>query len=256
MSKSFWNIVNKVIDRTDILLEVLDARLVEKTRNEEIEDKIKFSGKPIIYVINKCDLVNKEEVEKYKSRMRPCVFISATKRLGTTILLQEVIKQATLLKKDGRVVIGVLGYPNTGKSSVINVLAGRHSVRTSPISGYTKRMQLVKMGPKLYLMDTPGVFAYKERDEKKHSIIAAKDESKIKDPDLTVMNLMREFEGMVESFYQVKKNKDPGKTLKEITIKFNRLKKGGEPDTQVMARKILQDWQSGRMGKPSVSKIT
>ncbi len=253
MTKGFWKIVNKVIDRSDILLEVLDARMVEKTRNEEIEDKIKFSGKPIIYVINKCDLVNKEEVERYKNKMRPCVFISATKRLGTTILLHEIIMQSNFLKKDGRVVVGVLGYPNTGKSSVINVLAGRHSVRTSPISGYTKRPQLVKMRDKLYLMDTPGVFAYMERDEKKHSIIAAKDESKIKDPDLTVMNLMREFEGMVEAFYEVKKSKDPEKTLTEIAIKYNRLKKGGEPDTQVMARKILQDWQSGRMGKPKAN---
>lgn len=249
MSKSFWKIVNRVIEDSDILLEVLDSRMVEKTRNEEIEDKIKFSGKPIIYVINKCDLADKEEVEKYKRKMKPCVFISATKRLGTTILLQEIIKQSNLLRKEGRVVIGVLGYPNTGKSSVINILAGRHSVRTSPISGYTKRPQLVKMRNNLYLMDTPGVFAYKERDEKKHSIIAAKDESKIKDPDLTVMNLIREFPGVVENFYGVKENIDPEKTLTQISVKYNRLKKGGEPDIQVMARKILQDWQAGRIGK-------
>ena len=63
---SFWNIVNKVIRESDILLEVLDARMVKETRNKEIEDKVKKSGKILIYVINKCDLVEKPTLERYK----------------------------------------------------------------------------------------------------------------------------------------------------------------------------------------------
>lgn len=249
MPASFWNVVNRVIRQADILLEVLDARMVEQTRNIEIEDKVKSFGKPLIYVINKCDLAEKKEMEKLKRELVPSVFISATKRLGSTLLLHEIIKQTKFLPQKNKILVGVLGYPNTGKSSVINVLAGRTRAKTSPISGFTKGKQLIKLKDGIYLMDTPGVLPYKESDETKQSLIASKDQTKLKEPDLSVMAIIRQFPGLIENHYGVKISKDPEKTLKEIAIKFNRLKKGGEPDIDVMARKVLQDWQAGRIGK-------
>ena len=262
MSSSFWNVVNEVIKKADILLEVLDGRMIEQTRNIEIEDKIKSSGKPLIYVINKCDLVEKEEMEKIKRKLRPSVFVSATQRLGSTMLLHEILKQSNMVDvakrskkktygagKKQSVYVGVLGYPNTGKSSVINVLAGRSKAKTSPISGFTKGKQFIKLKQGVYLIDTPGVLPYKESDETKQSIIAAKDQTKLKEPDLAVLQIIKSFPGVIESHYGVKTRKNPEKILESIAIKFNRLKRGGEPDIQVMARKILQDWQAGKIGK-------
>ena len=54
--------------------------------------------------------------------------------------------------------VGVLGYPNTGKSSIINALKGRASAPTSPVSGYTKGMQWIRASKRMYLLDPPGVF--------------------------------------------------------------------------------------------------
>src|SRR3989338_7985505 len=164
--RTYWDIVNDVIRETDIVLEVLDARLVDETRNKEIEDKLKKLNKPLIYVINKCDLVDKQEAERQKKRLRPSVFISATNKLGTTMLLHEILRQARNVgARTDRILVGVLGYPNTGKSSVINALAGRASAKTSPLSGFTKAMQLIKLTKNIYLMDTPGVLPYKESDK-------------------------------------------------------------------------------------------
>ena len=250
MPSSFWRVVNEVMKESDILLEVLDSRLVEQTRNREIEDKARKIRKPLIYVINKCDLVEKGEMEKLKKQLTPSVFVSATQRLGTTILIHEIIKQTNLLtKKPKKVIIGVLGYPNTGKSSLINMLAGRARAKTSPISGYTKGKQMVKLQKGIYLMDTPGVLPYRESDSTKEIIIASKDQTKLSEPDLAVMELIRRFKGSIESYYGVKTNEDPEKVLESIAIKYNRVKKGGEPDIDVIARKILQDWQRGKISK-------
>ncbi|MBI5881377.1 GTPase, partial [archaeon] len=60
---NYWKLVNDVIREADILLEILDGRSIDETRNIEIEDKVKKSGKVLIYVINKCDLVDKDKME-------------------------------------------------------------------------------------------------------------------------------------------------------------------------------------------------
>ena len=88
---NFWQLVNKVIREADVLLLLLDARLVEKTRNMEIEDKVRKAGKVLIYVITKSDLVDKQDVEKYKKTLKPCVFVSAVKHHGTTILRERIL---------------------------------------------------------------------------------------------------------------------------------------------------------------------
>ncbi|MFC1741799.1 GTPase [Nanoarchaeota archaeon] len=240
---NFWVVVNKVIREADILLEVLDSRMIDETRNQEIEDKVKHSGKPLIYVINKCDLVEKSKLDKVKKELRPCVFMSATEHLGTTLLRKAILK---LAPKD-KFKVGVLGYPNTGKSSIINALKGRSAAPTAPISGYTKGLQLIRVSKRMYLVDTPGVFPYKEKDEKKHALIAAKTFTNLKDPESSVLGLIESMPDILERFYKVKHNKDPQDTLEAIAIKLNKLRKGGLPDSNAAARIILRDWQTGKI---------
>ncbi len=71
--------LKEVIKKADILLEVVDARFPDETRNSEVERDIARSKKPFIIVLNKCDLVSKETIEKTKSRLSqiaPTVFVS------------------------------------------------------------------------------------------------------------------------------------------------------------------------------------
>jgi len=81
--RTFWNMVNNVISDADILLIVLDSRMAQETRNFEIEKKVAASGKPLVYVLNKCDLVDKYILEQYKRVIPNSVFISAKFHLGT-----------------------------------------------------------------------------------------------------------------------------------------------------------------------------
>jgi ribosome biogenesis GTPase A len=242
---NYWRIVNNVIKEADILLEVIDARLVEESRNKEIEDKVNAAKKTLIYVINKCDLVEKSKLEKYKRELRPCVFMSATEHLGTGFLRRAIMRYAP---KD-KFKVGVLGYPNTGKSSIINALKGKSSASTAPISGHTRGVQLIKVSKNMYLVDTPGVFPYKEKDEKKHAMIAAKTFTNLKDPEASAMELIETFPKQIEKHYQVKHREDPEEVLEQIALKLNRLRKKGLPDTDAAARIVIKDWQEGRIKK-------
>ena len=246
MKTNFSEIVDEVIKQSDIVLEILDSRFPEKTRNKELEDKIRSRGKRLIYVLNKCDLVSKEQSEKLKRVLKPSIFVSSVKRLGTTVLLKEILKQATYFTKE-RIIVGVTGYPNTGKSSVINALVGRHSARTSPVSGFTKGKQLIKLAKNIYLMDTPGIFSYNEDDQLKNILTASKDPSKIRDATEAARQLIKTLDGKIESHYGVEKSEDVDQTLETIALKFHRLRKGGFPDVDVISRKIIQEWQRGKI---------
>jgi len=246
---NFWKVVNSVIRDADVLLILLDARLINETRNIEIENKVKTSGKPLIYVITKTDLVsNKKDVEKYKKQLSPCVFISAKMFHGTTILREKIIIEAKKNKiKSSPIAVGVLGYPNVGKSSLINAVSGKSSAPTSSMSGHTKGVQKVRGDNRILFLDTPGVIPYKEKTSIKHSLIGSVDFTKTKDPDLAVMRIMEQFPGKIEEYYEVNVCDDFEETLEKIAIKKNIIKAKKEPNVDKVSRTILKDWQSGKI---------
>jgi len=236
--------VNTVITGSDILLVVLDARMAQGTRNLEIEDKVAASGKPLIFVLNKCDLVDKPLLEQYKRIIPNSIFISAKHHLGTIMLREKILRTAGRLNLHSAVRVGVLGYPNVGKSSLINALKGKSAAKTSSISGYTKHIQKIRTS-KIILLDTPGVIPYKEKNDFKHNIIGTIDHSKEKEPDVVAVNLMHMFPGVIENCYGVEVIMDKEQTLENIAIKRNMVKKGSKPDIIRAAKMILKDWQTG-----------
>jgi ribosome biogenesis GTPase A len=252
MKKAYWDVVNKILRNSDLILEVLDARFIEETRNHEIEEKVRKYGRKIIYVINKCDLVPIEELHEAKKTLTPCVFVSAINKLGVTILRKTILK--TLNRPTIR--IGVVGYPNTGKSSLINALKGRKSAKTSPVPGYTKHEQWVRVDNRIMMVDTPGVIPFKEKEPLKHVLISAIDYRYVDSPDMLAIELIKIYKGRIELYYGVKMGDDAEKTLEEITLKNRRLKKGGEADVETMARIMIKDWQAGKIRKAGIVKTS
>ena len=238
--KNFWGIVNHVVKQADIILLVLDARFPEQTDNPELIEKA--GEKDIIYVLNKADLVERKTLERLKKKYPNCIYISSKEHQGTTMLLHKILEIA----QGQKVSVGVVGYPNTGKSSVINALKGRKSASTSPHSGHTKAKQLIKITDNVYLIDTPGVLPYMERDKIKLAMIGAEDFTKTKDPDLAAMELIKNKKKMICKFYGVKESA-PEKVIEHIEIKYKRLSKGGKANINETARIILRDWQKGKI---------
>jgi len=241
---SFWRHVNQVLREAEIIIEVLDARLINETRNKEIEDKVKKLGKKILYVITKCDLVNVSKLKKEIKSLQPSVFISSTEHHGTTILKKKILE----LSRGEKVTVGVVGYPNVGKSSLINSLSGRGAAKTSSESGYTKGMQKIRVDNKILILDTPGVFPKMEKDLIKHGKIGAISYSKIKDPEIAVLNLIKDELELITKHYNLN-SRDPEEILEELALKFNKLLKKGKPDLESTARFLLKEWQTGKIKK-------
>ncbi|MCE8424577.1 MAG: 50S ribosome-binding GTPase [Candidatus Methanoperedens sp.] len=250
---SYKVMVKDVIKKADILIEVIDARFPDETRNSEVERDVARSRKPLIIVINKCDLVSKEKLEETRDRLTkiaPAVFVSSKEKFGTTILRHKILEVAGI--KGRNILVGCLGYPNTGKSSVINGVSGKHKAGTSPISGHTKGVQLVDAGSRIMFIDTPGVIPFGENDQYLQGLLSVKSASHLEDPVGVAMKIIEklcaENKTSLESFYHVSiQGQNSYNTLEIIARQCNFLKKKGEVDETRAAIKIINDWQTGRL---------
>ncbi|WP_135611743.1 GTPase [Methanococcoides sp. AM1] len=250
---SYKLMIKDVIKKADVLLEVVDARFPDETRNSEVERNVKRSRKPLIIVLSKCDLVSKETLEKSKSRLSkiaPTVFVSSKQRFGTTMLRHKILEVADIQGRD--ILVGSLGYPNTGKSSVINGVAGKNKAGTSSISGHTKGVQLVKAGSRIVFIDTPGVIPFDENDEYRQGLLGVKDATHLSDPIGVALKIIETIcdknKTALEDFYKVEiGNENSYDVLELIGVKGNFLKKKGEIDETRVAIKIINDWQKGQL---------
>lgn len=247
---NFWKIVNDVIDKSDILLEVLDSRLPEMTRNAEVEAKVARAGKKIVLVLNKADLIGQKTAEKEKKKFTkeyPVVFVSTREHHGTKLLREAILKN---MNKD-EITVGVLGYPNTGKSSIINVLKGRKAASTSPQSGHTRSLQRIRVTNRIMMLDTPGVVPFEEKDEIKHALIGSVMYSDVEHPDLAACEIIKHCneidETIILKHYDISAAADEYTLLEVIACKRNIMAKGGVFDLERAARLVIQDWQMGKI---------
>ncbi|PAV14473.1 GTPase [Methanosarcina spelaei] len=252
---SYKALVRDVIKKADVLLEVIDARFPDETLNSEVEREIIRLNKPFIIVINKSDLVSREKLEKTKARLSktaPVIFVSSKDRSGTTMLRHQILASAAIKAgiKGQDVMVGTLGYPNVGKSSVINGVTGRHRASTSPVSGHTKGVQHVGAGSRIMFIDTPGVIPFDEKDEYLQGLLGIKDTTHLKDKIGVALKIIEkmlaENKVALESFYSIKiENETSYDALELIGKQCNFLQKKGEVDETRTATRIINDWQNG-----------
>ncbi|WP_297072551.1 GTPase [Thermococcus sp.] len=245
-----WRVVREVIDEADLIVEVVDARDPVGTRNRKLEKLVMEEGKPLLIVMNKADLVPKEWAEEYKRKSEiPVVFISARERKGTGILRKEIKKLAKpLLDEREKVKVALIGYPNVGKSTIINTLKGKKVVGTAPIPGYTKGKQLIRLSKRIWLLDSPGVVPIDDFDELviKGGFPADKIDEPVK-PALKLIGRILETrrEAITEKF-GIREFESEEEILRKIGEKRGLIKAGGEVDLEETARWLLREWQTGR----------
>ena len=255
-ARPFPDIVKEVIRISDIVLEVLDARFIEKTRNIELENLVRNMGKKLIYVINKSDLADIKEIRNQikQQNLSLYVIISCKTPLGRKNLRERIKIEVSRMKlKNIRAHVGIIGYPNTGKSTLINVLAGGGRSKAAAESGFTKGMHKIRFSKDIIIIDTPGVIALEDAPStqkeniSKTAEVGVKTFSKVKNPEIIVAHLMKEYPKTIERFYNIESNKDPDILIEELGKKFHFLKKGGLIDHDRTARLILRDWQTGKI---------
>ena len=277
----YWDQIKQIVNESDIVLEILDARAVESSMNEQLEKIIADAKRPRIYVINKCDLVSKRELEfivgKLISERRTdsdsVVYFSNKKRVCARNLLVKIRQifrkhgkrsgffSAPILERPyreakGDIIVGVVGYPNVGKSSVINALSFKKKAKVASKAGTTHGIHWITASDDIRLIDTPGVIPLAKQEETRLGIISARGPEKLKEPELVAgkiieMAMQNKKLGLLEKFYNFKiadENRDNAYLIiEQLALAKGHLKKGGLPDDRRTSSRLIRDWQEGKL---------
>ncbi|KAH0556103.1 hypothetical protein GP486_005963 [Trichoglossum hirsutum] len=290
--KTFDKIFKQVLESADVILYVLDARDPEGTRSKEVERTVMASDggeKRLILVLNKIDLVPPTVLKGWLVHLRryfPTIPLRASgpapnahtfnhRQLtvqNTSATLLKALKSYAHSKKLKRAVsVGVIGYPNVGKSSVINILTSRlgGSATACPVgaeAGVTTSLREVKLDSKLKLLDSPGIVfpsadspaASRTNEQSRLILLNAVPPKQIEDPIPAVSLLLKRLSVSEELFSKLlevyglppllSSNGDPTTDfLIQVARKRGRLSKGGVPNIGSAATTVITDWRDGRI---------
>lgn len=246
----FWPVVENVLRNSDILILVLDARMPELSKNRQLEKKIVEQGKELIIVFNKIDLISKESLKELKNSYNNAFCVSGTKNIGIKELRRHLQIMAKKMKIENPR-IGVVGYPNLGKSAIINALARRARAAVADMPGTTRGTQWIKVSNFL-ILDSPGVIPYDDKSSKL-LLLGSKHPYKTNQPEKIAFQIIDMFleknKPALEKKYNiiVSEGMSNYDIFLEIGKKRGYLKKGAEVDETKTAISIIQDWQKGKV---------
>ncbi|KAI7878832.1 NGP1NT-domain-containing protein [Lichtheimia hyalospora FSU 10163] len=255
-SKRIWNELYKVIDSSDVVIHVLDARDPLGTRCRKIEDFIRKEKphKHLIFVLNKCDLIPTWATAKwvsYLSKDYPTLAFHASinNSFGKGSLIQLLRQFSSLHSDKKQIQIGFIGYPNTGKSSIINTLKAKKVCNVAPIPGETKVWQYITLMKRIYLIDCPGVVPPNPEDSETDIILKGSVRvENVPNPEDNIPTILeRVRKEYIQRTYNIMDWTDPNDFMEQLARKTGKLLKKGEPDFHNAAMLVLHDWLRGRI---------
>lgn len=258
----------------DCLLYVLDSRCIEASFNPKLNELA--GGKPILYVLNKVDLVLREDLNKWldyfkRNNMQVVLCNSANGNTSKVIEGLKVINKNLIEKYQNKGVnrsirAMVVGIPNSGKSTLINSLCGSKRTITGDRPGVTRGKQWVVLTKGVELLDTPGTLwpSFENQEHAKHLAFVGS----INEDILNIVELAEEmidfcrknnFQNFMARYKLTELPDDNAKALEYIAKKRGFLLKGGVLDIERLARTIIDDFRKAKLGlvmleKPNVTE--
>ncbi|XP_008848428.1 nucleolar GTP-binding protein 2 [Nannospalax galili] len=254
-SKRIWGELYKVIDSSDVVVQVLDARDPMGTRSPHIEAYLKKekSWKHLIFVLNKCDLVPTWATKRWVAVLSQdyptlAFHASLTNPFGKGAFIQLLRQFGKLHTDKKQISVGFIGYPNVGKSSVINTLRSKKVCNVAPIAGETKVWQYITLMRRIFLIDCPGVVYPSEDSETDIVLKGVVQVEKIKTPEDHIGAVLeRAKPEYISKTYKIDSWENAEDFLEKLAFRTGKLLKGGEPDLQTVGKMVLNDWQRGRI---------
>ena len=248
------------LKRVDVVLEVLDARIPLTSHHPQINAWI--GNKPRILVVNRMDMIpektKQEWLSWFKEQGEDPLFTNAKQGKGIKAILKAAKAVGVSMNQrrrdrgmlDRPVRAVVIGFPNVGKSALINRLVGRKAVASARKAGVTRQLQWVRISPEIELLDAPGVIPWRIEDQENAVKLAICEDIGEASYDnqrvaAAMVDLLVElgFGTALKSRYKL----DPLSITGESYVYdlANNLYKG---DKERVARQLLNDFRTGLIG--------
>jgi len=177
---------------------------------------------------------------------------SITNSFGKGSLITLLRQFSTLHSARKQISVGLIGYPNTGKSSIINTLRKKRVCTVAPIPGETKVWQYITLMKRIYLIDCPGIVPPSKTDTAEDILLRGVVRvENVEHPAQYVDAVLRRTQTKhIERTYEMKHseyNDDPIEFLSILARKGGRLLRGGEADVDGVAKMVLNDFLRGKI---------
>jgi len=254
------------LKQVDAVCEIVDARIPISSRNPDIDSIC--ADKPRIIILNRMDLADPAATKRWsdyfrkngmaavptdcKSRKGISSFVPAVR----TVLKEKIERNAARgMNRPLRVMI--VGIPNVGKSTLINQISGRKGAKAENRPGVTRGKQWVTVDSSLLLLDTPGILWPKFEDPNVGLMLAytgavKEDIIDIEELSCRLIRLLWErYPQALKDRYGIEAEADtPGyELLEKAGRKRGFLISGGEINTERMAKVLLDEYRSGKLGR-------
>jgi ribosome biogenesis GTPase A len=248
----------------DMVLYVLDARIPEASLNPALTAAL--GGKPIVYLLNKSDLADPVVTARWVQRLstggNTALSVNATAKSGRRAIVQAATAAAQE-KIDRRAAKGVkylpktmvVGIPNAGKSTIINMLSGAAPTKTGDRPGVTRGKQWVKIGEQVELLDMPGALPPKFDNQRlaRHAAYVGSINDDVLDGTALAAALIAEVHALypfaIAGRYAFTPTGDAEADLAAVARARGFLLPGGVADIDRAALAVIDDLRKGKLGR-------
>ncbi len=284
--KAYYRELKKVVEASDVIIEVLDARDPEGCRNKEVEQQALAAGKKVLLVLNKIDLVPPQNARLWQRYMRrehaTVLFKAGTQNQNENLgkgaalhkkslinkaeMVNDMTKLSTavgtenlmnILKNYARIdgektktliTVGVVGFPNVGKSSLINSLKRSKAAATGNTPGVTKQMQEIQLDKNIVLLDSPGVVLTTTDQTDSLILRSAVRVEDLRDPVRPVEALLNRVEhDQLMKFYRIGTFATTDQFIAQVARKRGYIGSGGIVNMDQAARQVVRDFMHGKL---------
>lgn len=252
--------IREVIPKMDLIIEVLDARLPFSSENPMVSSLRKDT--PCIKILNKSDLADPAVTQQWVDHINRTSGMKAIAvNLQQPDKIRSILAMAPAMVPERNLEVSqlkaiILGIPNVGKSTTINILASRTVARTGNEPAVTKQQQRIKLPNNIVLLDTPGFLWPKLEPEDcgyRLAISGAIKNTVIEFEDVAMYLaefMMRHYPEALLQRYQLKEIPQTGIELFDrIGQRRGCMRRGGIADTHKVAEILINEFRDGQLGR-------